>query len=318
MQHEKPDLHFGPGTNIGFTPSGVSAFDNLRPAAVVRELIQNSLDAARSGKVVPAAVHFQRMQMERDDIPGIKRYTTAFRQATETQRNMMGGELASQAKLVVKRIERALSRPTLGLLCVLDNGIGLNEQRMNALLSDGVSAKEGNATGTYGNGHSTAIPASDLRYVLYGGITMDGHRIGAGHAVLASHTVENEPHVRAGDGFYIRGFNAGKGTLYDYASDDDLPELIANALDRIEADSQHGSAIIVPGFNDFLEDDSLWEMVSYAAAANFFAAIEDGELEVTVEDNGCGGEGGQQVLNKSTLSSVSAFQRISAGSAAEH
>lgn len=304
MRNEKPDLRFGPGTNIGFTPSGVSAFDNLRPAAVVRELIQNSLDAARAGNVVPAVVRFQRMQMERDHIPGIKRYATAFRKASETQRNMMGGDLASQAKLVVKRIENALSRPALGLLCVLDNGIGLNEQRMNALLSDGVSAKEGNATGTYGNGHSTAIPASDLRYVLYGGITMDGRRIGAGHAVLASHTLENEPHVRAGDGFYIRGFNAGKGTLYDYASDNELPDLIANALDRIEADSEHGSAVIVPAFNDFLEDDSLWEMVSYAAAANFFVAIEDGELEVTVEDTGCGGGGEQQVLNRSTLSSV--------------
>ena len=75
---------------------------------------------------------------------------------------------------------------------MLDNGVGLNEQRMNALLSDGLSVKEGGATGTYGNGHSTAIPASDLRYVLYGGVTADGQKTGAGHAVIASHLAEGE------------------------------------------------------------------------------------------------------------------------------
>ena len=99
---------------------------------------------------------------------------------------MTGGLLAGQAELVVRRIREALDSSAVDVLTVLDNGVGLNEQRMNALLSDGVSVKEANATGTYGNGHSTAIPASDLRYVLYGGVSEGGKRIGSGHAVLAS------------------------------------------------------------------------------------------------------------------------------------
>ena len=41
-----PDLKFGPGVSTGFTPTGIAAFTNLRPAAVVRELIQNALDAS--------------------------------------------------------------------------------------------------------------------------------------------------------------------------------------------------------------------------------------------------------------------------------
>ena len=44
------DLKFGPGNSAGFTPAGVAGFTNLRPAAVVRELIQNSLDAAREAQ----------------------------------------------------------------------------------------------------------------------------------------------------------------------------------------------------------------------------------------------------------------------------
>ena len=59
MPHRSPDLHFGPGNSSGFTPAGIAAFDNLRPAAVVRELIQNALDAAHIAGVMPARVRFQ-------------------------------------------------------------------------------------------------------------------------------------------------------------------------------------------------------------------------------------------------------------------
>ena len=304
MPHESPDLRFGPGSNQGFTGIGVATFDDLRPAAVVRELIQNALDAARKAKVLPTIVRFRLSETRRDSIPGIESYERAFEKAILSQRDWTSGELASQAKLVVDRIRNALGEELLNVLTVFDNGVGLNEQRMNAVLSDGVSVKEGNATGTYGNGHATAIPASDLRYVLYGGLTQTGDRIGAGHAVLASHVVEGEPHVRSGDGFYIRDFRAGRGTLYAYASGDELDDFIADAVDDIEGSFGHGTAVVIPGFNNFLEDDPLWEMVSQAASANFFVAIEDGELEVAVEDARLEGDGQRWVLNKSTLPEV--------------
>ena len=299
-----PDLRFGPGTSGGFTPAGVAAFDNLRPAAVVRELIQNALDAARAAAVTPAIVRFRVTRTDRATVPGIESYESAFAKAVTTQETMTGGTLTGQAQLVAETIRNALEREELVVLSVLDNGIGLNEQRMNALLSDGVSVKGGDATGTYGNGHSTAIPASDLRYVLYGGLTDDGHRIGAGHAVLASHVEKGKQHLRAGDGFYIRNFRAGHGTLYDYATGRQLPALIAQALDWIKTETTHGTAVIIPAFNNFLEDQSLWDMVSHAASANFFVAIEKGELVVMVEDQREEVEAETKVLDKSTLAQV--------------
>ena len=303
MPHTAPDLRFGPGTSYGFTPSGIAAFDNLRPAAVVREFIQNALDAAQTAGVERANVRFRLTRIPRASLPGIESYGRAFEKALETQRDMTGGELSHQAKLVARRIRDALDEEELEVLSVLDNGVGLDEQRMNALLSDGLSIKEGDATGTYGNGHSTAIPASDLRYVLYGGVTSSGKKIGAGHAVLASHVEEGERHPRAGDGFFIRNFNAGKGKLYDYATDDEIPELIAGDLASIRETQGHGTVVVVPAFNNFLEDDSLWDMVSHAAAANFFVAIEERRLKVTVEDDRPGQEPTTQILDEITLTS---------------
>ncbi len=304
MSPDTPDLRFGPGSNSGFTPAGIAAFDDLRPAAVVRELIQNALDAARQANVSPAVVRFCLSKHTRNAIPGLKSYKRAFERAVESQQSMMGGKLASQAELVRKRIAAALSKSSVDFLAVFDNGIGLDEKRMNALLSDGLSVKGNNgATGTYGNGHATAIPASDLRYVLYGGITADGQRISAGHAVLASHYVDGDEHRQGGDGFYVRGFKPGAVTLFDYPANDQVPELINNNIDRIE--SGCGTVVIIPAFNHFLEKkQTLWELVSYAASANFFVAIEEGELEIEMEDSRQIGITRSARLDRAALSEV--------------
>lgn len=303
MTSISPDLLFGPGSSDGFTPAGIAAFDDLRPAAVVRELIQNALDAARAGEVPRAVVRFRLKRMPRSELPGLKSYERAFERAVETQQRM-GGTLSRQAELVVARIRAALARDELEVLSVLDNGVGLNEQRMNALLSDGLSIKEGGATGTYGNGHSTAIPASDLRYVLYGGVTSDGTRTGAGHAVIASHFVAGEQHLRSADGFYIRDFRAGEETLYDYATGEAVPAVVSHELDAIRETEGHGTAVVIPAFNNFAEDGSLWDMVSQAASANFFVAIEEGELKVTVEDDRSDEEPKTWILDKVSLGKV--------------
>ena len=304
MPHRSPDLHFGPGNSSGFTPAGIAAFDNLRPAAVVRELIQNAFDASRSAQVLPARVRFQLSRTKRETIPGIVSYEKAFAKAIKTQTELAGGSLARQAELVVTRIQRALAAHEMDVLTVFDNGVGLDEKRMNALLSDGVSVKDGGATGTYGNGHSTAIPSSDLRYVLYGGITADGKRIGSGHAVLASHHERGERYMRSGDGFFIRDFQAGNGKLFTYSRGPGLSSLILDALKQIRSETTHGSAVIIPAFNHFLESDTLWDMVSHAASANFFLAIEEGQLEVTVEDYRGRGDAAPSTLNRATLGEV--------------
>ena len=291
-----PDLQFGISTDrAGFTPAGIAAFSDLRPAAVVRELIQNSLDAALIEAGEPRAyVRFERSACALDDIPGIDSYRLAFRRAVEEQ-SPSGG-----ARGVVDRIERTLRQESHDLLCVTDNGVGLDSKRMSALLSDGVSAKSGNASGTFGNGHSVVVPASNLRYVLYGGLTEDGESYGAGQAVLASFRIDDELWSRSGRGVYLESFEpSSAGVPFTLARGESLPPMIASVIERVRGEHGHGAAVIIPAFNNFEHKQSLREAVFRAAAFNFFEAIHEGLLVVEVEDSAGGG-----VLDGSTLRDV--------------
>ena len=294
-------LRFRPGDPSGFTPAGIAGFSNLKPAAIVRELVQNSLDAAGEAKKTRAVVRFRLTRCGTQHVPGMGAYYDAFHAAVDTHKE--GGKLPSQASRVVAVMRRALNKNKQDVLAVLDNGIGLDVRRMHALLSDGISAKGGTATGTFGNGHSAVIPASDLRYILYGGVTRDGDRIGAGHAVIASWKDGGRKHQRSGNGYLVRGFRNGS---YQYAKKNSLPDLIKENLKDIQEKSEHGTAVIIPAFNHFRmsRKSSLWDIVSKAAACNFFQAIEEDRLAVEVEDCRSGKSNVLKRLDSSTLGEV--------------
>ena len=301
MSRSQTDLRFGPGSPSGFTPSGIAGFSDLRPAAVVRELIQNALDAAVEAQEKTAVVRFRLISCDTDEIPGMEAYNHAFRAAIKTQKVMGGGTLPSQATRVVDVMRNTMEQNAQDVLIVMDNGIGLDKDRMTALLSDGISNKGASAMGTFGNGHSVAIPASDLRYVLYGGVTTSGDRIGAGHAVLASWTVRGEEFQRSGDGFLVNGFKNGS---YIFAVGEDLPDLISNSLDDVKQNSGHGTAVIIPGFNNFRVSTPLKDMVFKAAACNFFKALGEGQLIIQVEDRRPDKDDSLNQLDQSTLPAI--------------
>ena len=278
-------LDFQPGTWTGFTPTGVAGFSDVQPERIVRELIQNSLDAAAEVDESVARVCFRLREIQTDDIPGICDYEEELGKVRKTQTGRSSGGLPDHAREVLRRMDEALEWESCQILVVTDNGIGLDPSRMGALLSDGTSVKGIQAAGSYGNGHMVSLPASDLRYVLYGGVRK-GRRIGSGHAILASSHTPGEMKIpTSGNGYYIVGHDGWSGN-YVYPEGAEVPSVIGRELDRLEREWGHGSAVIVTAFNGFrkeLDGRELWRIVARAAAFSFFAAIEEGSLEVSCE-----------------------------------
>lgn len=299
-----PALRFGAGDMSGFNAAGLEGFHDLKPEAVVRELVQNSLDAAQEAGREVAHVRFEVGDLPCQDIPGIAEYRRVFHRAVKDQKRKLG-ELPDAAQAVASAMESALAESQHQVLYVLDNGIGLNEARMEGLLADGLSVKGSSAAGAVGNGHLVAIPASDLRYVLYGGVSGDD-TICSGHAVIASH--ESARELRSKDGFYVKRLTGEFQRPYQFATGtSEVPAFIMEKLEWIQQNwptasgaSGTGAVVAITAFNNFRETTALWEMVSKAVACNFFAALNAGKLLVEVVAKG----------KTRTLSSTNVFSEL--------
>ena len=224
VKSDQPDLQFGHGELSGFTAAGVAGFHELNPAAVVRELLQNSLDAAREAGRDLVRILFKVEKHNINLVPGIKAYQSALKQAVADQKKLLNGKLPDQVNGIVNAMSDCLKSRECTTLFVLDNGIGLDKSRMQGILADGLSVKANVGTGTVGNGHLTVIPASDLRYVLYGGRTENGEMVGSGHAILASH--EQSGTRRGKDGFYVKSFRDDLFDPYVFPENDEIPGYI--------------------------------------------------------------------------------------------
>jgi hypothetical protein len=139
-------LKFGRATSlVGFSSLKTARFNNLPPARIVRELIQNSLDAAKEASVSPAIVRFQVGSLKRRDIPDFQGHSKALQKAIEYHKKESGGKLPEPAQEAVNRINAgldAISGGKASVLSVTDNGIGLDAKRMQSLLGDGASTKQ--------------------------------------------------------------------------------------------------------------------------------------------------------------------------------
>ena len=251
----------------------------------IRELVQNSLDAAveRDDDGI-AEIHFVMEETSHAHIPGMKEYKTALNNAIKSNEGQ-----SDQSDSVANTLLTSAEREKSTTLFVFDNGIGLNEKRMCAIYNNGISEKEGGwATGSYGNGHFTTFVLSGLRYVLYGGINQ-GDSIFGGHAIIASH---KDKGIRYGkDGFYVSGFKRhceDDEEPYVFPDESEMPDFIRDQIDFIRQKWKNGSVIAVPAFNYFWgkSSDKAVDAIVKSVMMNFFVAIKDEKLRVTVRDHG--------------------------------
>jgi hypothetical protein len=276
----------------------VSAYNNVDPHTVVRELVQNALDAAIAAGRDVVRVNFEIDEVRTTDVPALAQYREHLACAIDTQRKKRNLE---QAQSIVDAMEAAVTSERLPVLWVLDNGIGLDAQGMEDLLGDGQSGKADESTaGSYGNGHMTTFPASDPRYILYGGVHPEGRTV-SGHAILASHVHQEK--VCGEDGYLAREIRTDLlFDRFDFCDGSTMP-LVKERLDWIEREFGTGSIVGVLGFNRFnryQNDQEVLEAIETVVAIHFTPVIRDGRMEVTLRP----AEGEPRVIDAAALEPI--------------
>ena len=127
----------------------------------------------------------------------------------------------------------------------------------------------------------TSFPASDLRYVVYGGVHKGGRTV-SGHAILASHVFGKK--VYGEDGYLARKIRPND--LFDRFdfSDGAKTPLLNQKLDRVEERFGTGSVVGILGFNRFnrfTNDEDVRSVVETVVATHFTPVIRDGGMEVS-------------------------------------
>lgn len=276
-----PHLHFHrTPTHAGFTSAGVSRSSDKSPSDIVRELLQNSFDAAIvEGEAQQAVVKFHLEEIDKKNIPGLKDYKSAIECIRKEERT-----LNALQKGVFSAIREEINKDTIPVLFITDNGIGFDKKHLVAVLSDGESQKPDSSGGAVGNGHFSAFNASSLRYVMYGGI-QHRQKLASGHAILRSHRYNGK--LKSGDGYYILGEGDIVEENDNFPASENIPSIILSKLDEIQKENPSGSVVAILGFNYFdRNSDETADLILGTAARNFFVAIEGGLLEVETKIGG--------------------------------
>ena len=283
---------FNGGQFEGFRTSGLAIYNNIDPDTIIRELVQNALDAGNRIGRETIEIEFFLESVQTKSIPAYSEYKSRFEAVCKTQ---MEKGCFDQARPIAESIDNALNSESINVLWILDNGEGLGKRHMENLLSDGQSMKsDASSTGSYGNGHMTSFPASDLRYMLYGGVFNPEKntlkrvndtftKICAGHTILATHLYNDIFFGK--DGFFVDKLDTND--LFDRFQfyNTSFPEMIDEKLKYIENKFKTGSAVGILAFNNFNSYEKYSEVVDCIrriVASHFTPAIYSGKIKVNI------------------------------------
>lgn len=261
---------------IASNDGNIAHFAGDRHSAIIRETIQNSLDAADDLRE-PVTVVFERITLRRHHF-GAERLAAAFKACIESD---YVGERDAAAFLDAKR---DLERESIDTLAIRDiNTTGASDQTAKdsgismweALTkSSGVNEKPGSSgkMGSWGLGKNASFAASRFRTALYATAFRQQPGLSSpsspdrwlfqGKAVLVSHRI---------DGILYNPVGYLGNRKFEPLRDNEVPEMFK--LKSV------GTAIWIPGytFADSWEDDSV-----VAAIRSFFHAIERDRLRLEI------------------------------------
>ena len=252
----------------GFNDAGVSTFDGNTLRSMVRESIQNSLDAALKPGVIPVKVEFDLFKISSGDIPDGKKLRYAFRQCKDfAKKGDKAHRFFSQAIDDMKKpvpILRISDHGTTGLRGAESGSISSDWSRL--VKQSGSSSKNDLSGGSYGIGKYASFACSAMRTVFFASMDDKGIESSIGVARLTS--FEDGRSITSGIGYYSD--NENNNAIL-------RPLSFPNALRRDRTDP--GTDIYIL---DCVKTAHIMRTIEYEALYSFLVSIWKGLLVLDI------------------------------------
>ena len=257
------------GAEYGFENAAAAHFQSEPIVHLIRELVQNSLDAKMDGLNEPVHVALKGTEISTRAIGG-----ASLRPHIEACMNLAAEQGHAAAQNTYAKALRLLESPVIPCLSVVDSGAtGLAGDSWNALVTQEgrVHKNRAAAGGSYGIGKNAVFNVTDLQSVIYSTRFLARRRGREekmqGKSRLLTHALANDENTPLQHiGFYRMADNSplrGK----------DIPEEFRLA--------ETGAGIFIPGFNPHCVN---WaEAAARAVIENYFFAIHNQRLTVTIQ-----------------------------------
>lgn len=287
------------GEVAGFNNAAINHFDGRKLFSVIRETIQNSMDA-RLDKTKPVVVSFTLADIQKSKAKGIAELLPFLNYAKETAQTQHSAGHASIRffENAISSIEKSKSIPvfvisdfnTSGLEGPYDDTqIGFKGDKWYALIKGaGLSQKSTDgALGSFGHGSKAPFAASSLRTVFYYSEIASGSAKELrfqGKSILQS--------MRVNDGTMTQGTGYFSSTdKCDPILNSNIPEWISELRDA--SGKGTGTSIVVPFPDLSSPEDDFWQEMQISIIHNFYLAIKNKNLEINFN--------GRESLNSNNL-----------------
>ena len=270
------------GITAGANDGAIDTFSGKRLSSIVREVIQNSLDAKQSNSS-PVRVSFSAEKVKKSKLSGLSDIQKHLENCVKIARKQKLPAAVKHYEHAIKTIEAAAN---VNFLCIHDdNTTGLTgplDKPWGSWFAitkgAGISQKSNSASlGSFGHGSKAPFAYSDTRMVFYLSSVQNKNKLQTrfqGKCILQSHEHPTQTGVYTqGTGFY--GNVAGNQPLIDKQ----VPMWAALLREKFTKDT--GTSILVP-FSNF--NPTHYMETKIIVLANFFYAIMSNELEVLVGD----------------------------------
>lgn len=280
----KQDWYFtsnGNGEVTGWNDPGIATFQKTPVESLVREVIQNSLDARIDKRNKPAVVEFNEFKIPIKIFPGYETYAKCLKKCLERSRESQDSKgikaLEKQVELFsnpehVLRVLRVSDYNTTGLIGADDtNDVDSTWYRL--VKGNGVANQDKGAGGSFGIGKSAAFSCSASRCIFYASLDKKNVKSYIGITRLISFS---DDALKSDDN--INGWTTGLGIYSDNRQKNAILEL-PDFEPEFKRD-ESGTDIYIMGVPDEFEE--LRNKIVWSILNNYLVAVWSEKLVVKI------------------------------------